>query len=318
MKILITGGTGFIGASLVEHFAMAGHQVIVVARGMSSPHGRRGRKGDGFLAPSVRMINSAESLDQNEQLDAVINLAGESISAKKWSKKQKAILMESRLVTTRRLVASLEKLKHKPKVFISASAIGYYGARGLEIIDERVNASYEFTSKLCAAWEYEARRAESTCRTVIMRLGLVLGRSVQTKKPGGLLARLILPAKFFVSARMGRGDFYMSWIHLRDIINAIDFFIEHKDCRGVYNLTAPNPLPQKEFARVFAQVLRKFELFFIPAFMIKWIFGEMGDRLLLHGQRVLPKKLLAQSFTFQFSDIEAALLDVLQSKRPVE
>ncbi|MGI9461598.1 MAG: TIGR01777 family oxidoreductase [Alphaproteobacteria bacterium] len=326
MKILISGGTGFIGRNLIENFlrptdtSMADkgfgvestsqadakekkshisqdkHQITIISRQRQMANGY-----------DVRMILGVDELDHREEFDVVINLAGASIAEKKWSEKQKKLISDSRLVETRRLVAWIERVGKKPKVFISASAVGYYGAMGQEIIDERVRAGHEFTSKLCAAWEYEARRAEPHCRTIIMRLGLVLAAG------GGFLSRMILPMKFGCSPQMGQGKQYMSWIHIKDLILAVNFFLNDKNCQGVYNLTSPYPIRQKEFAKIFAKVIKKPALFHLPAFMIKLLFGEMGDRLLLHGQRVMPKKLLAQKFSFQFSDIDMALQDIFLS-----
>ncbi len=314
MKILITGGTGFVGTYLIQAlqngqhgFPVGPHHITILTRRLH---------GDETYAPQgINLITSLEELSPNEAFDVVINLAGEPIAAKKWSAKQKSLILESRLVGTRRLVAWIEKNQKKPKVFISCSAVGYYGAMGEEIIDERVKVGHEFTSKVCAAWEYEARRAEPSCRTVIMRLGVVLGKPLYQSphhKGGDFLSRLMLPARLGCSPRMGQGEHYLSWIHITDLLRAMAYFLQNTRSQGVYNLTAPQPIKQKDFAKVFMKAARKNTLFFMPKFVIKLMFGEMGDRLLLHGQRVVPKKLLSENFSFIFASSENALSDVFQ------
>jgi uncharacterized protein (TIGR01777 family) len=294
MNYLITGGTGFIGSELVKKLVQKGDAVTVLTR-------KKNQKN-----PSVRFINNFSEIDQNEKIDCIINLAGEPIAAKKWSRKQKEILLSSRLDVTKKIIELIAKLNHKPSVLISASAIGFYGSNADEILDEKSPQKVEFTNHLCNAWEAQALQAQGLgVRTCIIRLGVVL------EKNGGALAKMLPAFKFGLGGKIASGKQFMSWVHREDVLSAIDFLINNGKLSGVFNVTAPNPVTNAEFTQTLAKTLRRPAFFDMPHFVVKMLFGEMGEVLLASGQRVVPKNLLDAGFNFRFEKLEKALRDFL-------
>ncbi len=294
MNYLITGGTGFIGSELVKKLVQKGDTVTVLSR-------KKNQKN-----PSVRFINNFSEIDQNEEIDCVINLAGEPIAAKKWSRKQKEILLNSRLDVTKKIIELIAKLNHKPSLLISASAIGFYGSSEDEVLDEKSPQKVEFTNQLCSAWEAQALEAQGLgVRTCIIRLGVVLGKN------GGALAKMLPAFKFGLGGKIASGKQFMSWVHREDVLSAIEFLINNDKLSGVFNVTAPNPVTNAEFTQTLAKTLRRPAFFDMPHFVVKMLFGEMGEVLLASGQRVVPKNLLDAGFNFRFEKLEKALSDFL-------
>jgi len=293
MNYLITGGTGFIGSELVKKLVQKGNSVTVLSR-------KKNQKNS-----SVRFIGNFSEIDQNEKIDCVINLAGEPIAAKKWSRKQKEILLNSRLDVTKKIIELIAKLNHKPRLLISASAIGFYGSNEDEILDEKSPHKIEFTNQLCGAWEAQALEAQGFgVRTCIVRLGVVL------EKNGGALAKMLPAFKFGLGGKIASGKQFMSWVHRQDVLSAIDFLINNDKLSGVFNVTAPNPLTNAEFTKTLAKTLRRPAFFDMPLFVVKMLFGEMGETLLAKGQRVYPKNLLDSGFDFRFKNLRDALIDI--------
>lgn len=296
MQVLVTGGTGFIGQALLNKFEQQGDAVIVLTRQI-------GVQKD---SANIRYINALDEINKHDKIDAIINLAGEPIADKRWSAEQKQRLLHSRVDVTEQLVALIRRLESPPECLLSASAIGYYGAQDdsedTRALDEQAEAHDEFTHRLCRRWEEVAGQAEvSGVRVCVMRFGIVLGQG------GGALGKMLPAFRFGFGGKLGNGEQVMSWIHRNDVIAAIDYLMNNNELSGVFNLTAPHPVTNAEFTKLLGRALAKPTMFSMPGFVVKLLFGEMGERLLLHGQRVVPKRLLDNGFAFQYEHLDDAL-----------
>lgn len=301
MRIIITGGSGLIGRALVESLAQDGHEVIVLSRNPAAvknlPKGARAEKWDGRSALGWGQLADG--------VDAIVNLAGATIS-ERWSDSRKKEIRESRVNAGKAIVEAVKAAVKKPSVVIQSSAVGYYGPRGSEEITEESGAGSDFLASICKSWEASTAELDSLgVRRPIIRTGVVLA------KDGGALPRMLQPIKMFVGGPLGSGKQYFPWIHLKDEVAAIRFLIENKTANGVYNLSAPKPLTNKEFTQVTGKVLGRPAFMPVPAFAMETMFGEMST-LLLDGQRQMPAHLLKEGFKFQFTDAAAALKDVLK------
>ncbi|KPN93327.1 TIGR01777 family oxidoreductase [Pseudomonas nunensis] len=296
MHILLTGGTGLIGRQLCHHWLSQGHRLTVWSR---SP-----AKVAKICGAQVRGIARLEDLGQ-EPLDAIINLAGAPIGDSWWTHKRKTLLWSSRIGLTETLLAWLETREQKPQLLISGSAVGWYGDGGeRELTEESPPVIDDFASQLCIAWEETAQRAEALgIRVILLRTGLVVSAE------GGFLSRLLLPFKLGLGGPIGNGRQWMPWIHIKDQIALIDFLLHRIDASGPYNACAPKPVRNREFAKTLGSVLHRPAFMPMPALALKVGLGEMS-LLLLGGQKAVPARLLAAGFTFQFTDLRAALDDV--------
>lgn len=293
MNILITGGTGFIGSALTKFFIQKGYLTTILSRNCPA-------------LSSVRIIKSIEQINVDEKIDIIINLAGAPIN-KKWTNSYKEVLIDSRLEITKNLILLIKSLKTKPNLLISASAIGYYGNQSNNYIDENSLYINDFTHKLCNLWELEAKKAEKLgVRTCITRLGVVLGKN------GGALEEMLPIFRLGLGAKIGSGKQFFAWVHIDDVIGAFNFLIKDKTQKGIYNLTSPNPVTNYRFTKELGKMINRPTVLTIPKFVIKMIFGEMGDKLLLNGSAVYPKKLLDSGYEFQFKTIEASLENILK------
>ncbi len=293
MKLLITGGTGFIGSALSRHLSVNGHQVTVLSR---TPQAARQH-----LGPSVHAVGSLAQLANEDGWQAVINLAGAPIFAARWTPERKCLLRDSRIKLTEELVSYLASRAHKPEVFISGSAIGYYGNQGDLTLTEQSPAKPDFSQQLCQDWEHAAEQAESLgIRVCRVRTGLVIGPG------GGLLQRLLWPFRVGLGGRMGDGRQWMSWIHRDDWVALADAMLNNPAMHGPYNATAPHPVTQAEFTQTLAACLNRPALLPVPAQALRCLLGEMSE-LVLGSQRVLPERLLAQGFKFQYPELAAAI-----------
>ncbi|MFQ3197593.1 MAG: hypothetical protein ACI8R9_002867 [Paraglaciecola sp.] len=292
MQILITGGTGLIGSNLIPK--LTPHEITVLTRNVSMA--------DRELGNNLTLISSLDDLPDLNKFDAVINLAGEPIVNKKWTDQQKAILIQSRCGLTEQLVSLFHASEFPPELFISGSAIGYYGRQGDELIDEDFDQPFdEFSHQLCQRWENAALKAASDAtRVCILRTGVVVTRR------GGALTKMMPPFRLGLGGPIGDGKQYMSWIHLEDMLDGIIHLIEHRECQGVYNFTSPNPVTNNEFSRTLASVLHRPCVFRVPKFVMRLMMGEMAD-LLLYGQRVIPKRLQQSGFEFRYPELKHAL-----------
>jgi uncharacterized protein len=303
MRIVIAGGTGFLGSPLAEMYAEDGHDVRLLSRGLAPGESRHepgtgvpgisrvGWKPDGNSGPWAACISGA---------DAVINLAGASIGDKRWSAQRKAELRDSRLLATRSLAAAITQAPVAPRLFISSSAVGYYGASGVEPKTESSPAGHDFLAHLCEDWETEARKApREGMRLAIIRTGVVL------EKSGGALAQMITPFRLFVGGPMGSGRQYMSWIHRLDWIEIVRWIVQTPEAEGVFNLTAPHPVTNRELARALGRSLRRPAFLPAPGFALKIVLGEFANSLLT-GQRVLPAHAQALGYHFRYPELDIA------------
>ncbi len=302
MKIVIAGGTGFIGKTLVSRLKSQGHEIILLSRGDQPSVDSNIR----FCQWDGRTVGAwANELEAG---DAVINLAGAAIAEKLWTQKQKEILLDSRVHATRAIIHAIEKLTRKPKVLINASAIGYYGNVPDGDITEISPKGRGFLADVCDRWEKEARGAEKFgVRTVLLRTGIVLG------KEGGALARMIPAFQFFVGGPFGSGKQWVSWIHREDVVGILLFALENHAISGPINATAPNPLTLRDFCCALGKVLNRPSWLPISSSFLKIMLGEMSE-MLLGGQKAIPLKLLGHHFSFRFPDLPAALIDILKKR----
>ena len=244
-----------------------------------------------------------------EASDALVHLSGANISGGRWTPARKQILRSSRVDTTRVLVDSLSRLSRKPRVFVSASAVGYYGSRGDEVLTESMQPGTDFLSALARDWETEASRAQSSgIRTVMLRFGVILSSE------GGALPRMMTPFKFGVGGPLGGGEQWMSWIALDDVIGIVRLAIANAQLSGPVNVVAPNPVRNRDFSRVLAMVLHRPAIFSAPRFVLRLALGEMANALLLVSQRAHPAKLLAMGYRFRFDDLGTALGEIVDRK----
>lgn len=301
MKILVTGSTGLVGTALVKSLASDGHTVCRLIRQQSKT--TLGSK-DGFDVawnPATGELGGA-----GVGPDAVINLAGASIAGGRWTEKRKELLRTSRVDTTQALVKALAKMDARPRVLVSASAIGIYGDRADEVLTEESKPGTDFLAGLAREWEAEAQKAEAIgIRVVLARFGIILARH------GGALAKMLLPFKLGAGGRLGSGKQWMSWITLEDVVGIVRFALENGDVRGALNVAAPQPVQNAEFTKTLAQVLHRPALFPAPASALRLALGEMADALLLSSQRVNSQKLQQLGYSFLYSDLLSALSAVL-------
>lgn len=297
-KILITGGTGFIGQELRTILLQEGHYLTVVTR---SP-----KKYEDESAKNQRFISWEDDLaEAMENTDAVINLVGENLFSSRWTEELKKRILDSRINTTRALVQAMEKVDNKPEVFISASASGYYGSRGDDLLDENEPVSDDFLASVCEAWEAESQKAtQFGIRVVNPRIGIVL------EKGGGALEKMLPAFKFFVGGPVGNGKQYMSWIHLDDVCKALIYPIKNEGLKGAYNVCAPNPVTMNEFAETLGRVMNRPVIFRVPGFALELVFGE-GAKPIMDSIRMQPKALQVEGFEFQYEELEEALSDIV-------
>jgi len=297
MKILVTGSTGLVGTALVQALARDGHTVCRLMRPQSTAVGTTKEGFDVAWNPVTGELGGA-----GVGADAVVNLAGASIAGGRWTKEGKELLRTSRIDATRALVNALAKMNARPRVLVSASAIGIYGDRGDEVLTEESKPGTDFLAGLAREWEAEASKAEALgVRVVLARFGIILARH------GGALAKMLLPFKLGPGGRLGSGKQWMSWITLEDVIGIVRFVIENGTVRGALNVVAPNAVQNAEFTKTLAKALRRPALFPAPAFALRLALGEMADALLLSSQRVSPQKLQQLGYSFAFSQLSAAL-----------
>jgi uncharacterized protein (TIGR01777 family) len=297
MKILITGASGLIGRELRKSLEKKGHELLLAGRRPpQKPSQIKWTAEEGFSEP-----------ERLEGLDAVIHLAGESISGMRWTEEKKKAIRESRVRGTRSVVDTLAALNAKPKVFISGSAIGIYGNRGDELMTEAEPPGDTFLADVCKAWEAESLRAvELGIRTVLLRTGIVLS------KEGGALGTMLTPFKLGVGGVVGSGKQWMSWISLADEIAIINFVLENDRISGPINLVSPNPVTNEVFTKTLGELIHRPTILPLPGFAVKMVFGEMGDALLLDSTRAVPKRLQELGYEFKFPDLRSALTDALK------
>ena len=292
-EVLVTGGTGFVGSRLVAALAAAGHSVTVLSRKTVGSTG---------LPAGVKVITSLDQLAASARINAVVNLAGEPLANGLWTKAKRARIIASRIDVTEACLELIGRLTVRPEVFISASAIGWYGLRGDEQLDEASSGTDCFSRQVCVAIEAAASKAEALgLRTVRLRIGLVLAAE------GGLLGRMVLPFKLGLGGPFGRGRHWMSWIHRDDLVRLICHCIANSALSGPVNGTAPAPVRNRDFTRALGKALHRPALLPVPALPLEWVLGDFAKELLLGGQRVLPEAAQNSGFSFRYPQLDAAL-----------
>jgi len=292
MKILIGGSHGLVGTALIKSLEAEGHEIFRLVRHAPTS------KTEVEWSPDRYSI----ALARIEGFDAVVNLAGESIAEGRWTDEKKRRIRESRVKGTKLLGDALANLTVPPKTFVCASAIGYYGNRGDELLTETSAPGNDFLAKVCADWEEATALAtEKGIRVMNARFGVILDTN------GGALKKMLPPFRMGVGGRIGSGKQWMSWIALDDVIGGIKFALANESVKGPVNFVSPNPVTNAEFTKTLGKVLSRPTIFPIPAFAIKLMFGEMGEALLLGGQRVAPARLAGGGFEFSYPQLEAAL-----------
>ncbi len=303
MNVLISGASGLVGSELVAFLTQKGHYIKKLVRKEPKPD-----------ANEIKWDPASSEIEQAalEGLNAVVHLAGENIAGGRWTSERKALIRESRVQGTRLLSETLAKLKAPPKVLVSASAIGFYGDRGDEVLDEESESGSNFLAEVCQEWEEACEAAgKKGIRVVNLRIGVVLSAA------GGALAKMLLPFKMGVGGIIGSGRQYMSWIAINDLVGAIHHCLVTESLSGPLNAVAPNPVTNREFTKTLGLVLKRPTIFPMPAFAARLAFGEMADELLLASTRVEPAKLNSSDFQFQFPELEGALRHVLGRVGPI-
>ncbi|HPO15524.1 MAG TPA: TIGR01777 family oxidoreductase [Candidatus Hydrogenedentes bacterium] len=298
MRILVTGATGLIGKALLNRLPKEGHEAVGLVRhkGMIS-------------GPVIEWDPENSVIDKAglEGIEGVVHLAGENIASGRWTPDKKRRILESRVQGTRFLCEALSGLTAPPRVLVSASAIGYYGDRGEEILEENSGAGTGFLAEVCQQWEAAAVIAEKAgIRVVRLRLGVVLSEE------GGALAKMATPFRLGLGGVIGNGRAYMSWITLEDVLRVIGLALAREEIRGVVNATAPNPVTNREFTAAIGKALHRPAMFPMPAWAVRLVFGEMGREMLLASTRVMPGRLTGMGFVFQYPSLDTALGHVLK------
>lgn len=294
MKVLITGASGLIGTALQNSFEEKGYEMLLASR--SEP------KDESQIKWSMDTGFADNDLPRLEGLYAVIHLAGENVSGLRWTDEKKKAIRDSRVFGTRTMIEAFARLEKKPKVFITGSAIGFYGDRDDDEMTETSAAGDTFLAKVCKEWEAESRRAEDMgIRTVLLRTGIVLS------KDGGALATMLTPFKLGVGGVVGSGKQWMSWVSLDDVVAIINFALDNESLRGAVNVASPNPVTNEEFTKTLGSVLYRPTFLPLPEFAVNLVFGEMGDALLLASTRVIPKRLVDAGYEFKYIDLKTAI-----------
>lgn len=306
MRTVITGGTGFVGRPLVEGLLRDGHEVTVLTR---DPERARGVLPDGARPVAWQPGSRGDWWAAIDGADAVVNLAGAGLADGRWTPERKRVLRDSRVEGVRAIAEAVRRAERRPRVFLQASGVGYYGAHGDERLDEGAEAGDDFLAAdvLVPAEAAAMEMADLGVRVAIPRSGIVLGLA------SGALPRMLLPFKLFVGGRIGSGRQWMSWIHLEDEVAGLRFLMENEAARGVYNFTAPAPVTNAEFARTVGRVMGRPAWMPVPAFALHLVYGEMA-MVLTTGQRVVPDRLSAAGFDFLYPDLETALRDLLGAR----
>jgi uncharacterized protein (TIGR01777 family) len=296
MNILITGGTGFIGRALVCSLLKEHHKITALSR--------RPDTINKILGAEVATLSNLEQLTSEHHFHVIINLAGAPIFDCHWSDARKQVIRDSRIQLTEQLISYIKAAVVKPELLISASAIGYYGDQGNQVLNESSTPHEDFSQRLCADWEATAQLASQYgVRVCLIRTGLVLAHD------GGLLQRMLLPFNLGLGGTLGSGQQWMSWIHRADWIAIAKLMISNTAMQGAYNATAPHPVTNREFTKILAQHLNRPALLPMPAWLLKILLGERSE-LILASQRVLPERLLTENFHFQYPELASALAEI--------
>ncbi len=297
MHIVVAGGTGFVGRHLIQSLLDQGHKITIISRHRAS-HGEH----------NVHYIHW-EQLKQDRikdmHVDAIVNLAGETIN-QRWSEAAKQRILQSRITTTRAVADWVSKMEHKPNVVVQGSGISVYGSSLVETFDETSNSEgHDFLAEVVKQWEHETKAMEQHTRVVRLRLGIVLSND------GGAFPKLMLPFRFGVGGKIGKGNQWFSWIHIQDCVNMINKCLDDENVQGAVNATSPEPVTNADLTYILAKVLHRPHFFTVPSFALKLLLGEMST-LMVDGQRVIPQKMLDHRFEFLYPTFQQAATQIIQ------
>ncbi len=293
-RILVTGGTGFIGSKLCLKLQEMGYNLTILSRKPLQKNHK-----------NLQFIRNLNDIDFN--FDIVINLAGEPIS-QRWSENKRNKIYTSRINLTQQISDKINSSKNPPKIFISGSAIGYYGTSETKTFDEQSSPTTQnyFSQKICFDWENAAKKSEQKTRLIILRTGVVIGQN------GGIIKKMLPAFKFGLGGKIASGNQYFSWIHVEDAVNAIIHLMQNENSCGAFNITSPNHSNNYEFSQILAKNLHRPCFFKIPKFVLQLIYKNMATELLIEGQKVYPKALIDENFTFKYSNLDSAIKEALQ------
>lgn len=295
MKVLLTGGTGFIGSYLTRALLNRGDEVVIVSRRRRADAGNR----------VTQVVWDDDLAEVVSTCDAVVNLAGSNLFDQRWSERVRKKILKSRIDATSTIVNAIRNASKKPNVLISGSATGYYGTRGSDILTEEQPSGQDFLAKVCVAWETEAKKLDDPeVRLVIARIGIV------KQKDDGALQKMLLPFKLYGGGPLGNGTQYYPWIHMDDLVGGILFAIDNPTVEGPVNLTAPNPVTMDEFARILGEVMSRPSWFRVPSFALKLAVGDAAEAITA-SMRAVPDKLIKAGYTFRHPDLKQALKSIL-------
>ena len=302
MRIVITGGTGLIGSAVAREMGSAGHEVVVLTRDLSKmgplPPNTRAAQWDGKTAGDWAKLLDGDT--------AIVHLAGDAIAAGRWTAEKKRRIRDSRVVSGRAVLEAIRQAKAKPRALLQGSAVGYYGDAGDEVVTESHPPGDDFLARVCVEWEAATVEAAAMgVRRPVLRTGVVLSDQ------GGALPRMALPFRMLAGGPLGNGRQWFPWIHEADEVGAIRFLIEREDADGPFNLTAPEPLTNRDLSRALGEVLHRPSFAPAPGFALRLLLGEMAD-VLLHGQRAVPRKLLDLGYAFRYPEALGALRSLLR------
>ncbi|ELK48824.1 TIGR01777 family oxidoreductase [Halobacillus sp. BAB-2008] len=302
MKIAVTGGTGFVGSQLTDQLVKAGHDIYILTRSPEKHENQERVTYVGWLKDEYQPENHLPALD------AIVNLAGQSLNSGRWTEERKQSILESRIKATEGVLTLIDRLPQPPEVLVNASAVGFYGSSHTKTFtEETTEPGNDFLADVTVRWENLASQAaDKGVRTVYVRFGIILGEQ-------GALPKMILPYKCMIGGNLGSGEQWMSWIHIRDVVGLLTFALHHKDTQGPLNATAPNPIRNKDFGRTLAEVMNRPHWLPAPSFALKAALGDMST-LLLDGQSVLPKKALSAGYEFEYPELKAALTSILKER----
>lgn len=301
-RIIITGATGFIGKELVTQ--LKDHYDILILS-------RNTEKAKKIFFDDIEIVywdgtSTGQIIRYLDKSFGIINLAGENIGNRRWTKKQKELIINSRSEIGTALCAAIQKTNDKPEVFIQASAIGYYGYTGENIIDEMTSVNPDgFLAEVSRQWEESTNKINSGIRHIIIRMGIVLG------KDGGILKKIILPFRLFLGGYPGDGNQWISWIHIKDVVNAILFILENRHLSGIYNLTSPNPVQYKYLTKVIGKTIKRPSWISVPKIILMLFFGQRAKELLFGSIKIYPKHLIIDGYKFSYDTIDNALKNIL-------
>ncbi len=302
--VIVAGATGFIGRALCRKLVRSGYEIAVLTRDRDKA---KAVFGDRALVAQWDGRTSAGWRELASRAEAVVNLVGENLGAGRWTAERKARILESRVRAGEAIVEGLRLASPRPKTLVQASAVGFYGPRGDEELDETSPSGEGFLAEVVRAWEESTREVESLgVRRAVVRSGLVLDQG------GGALSRFILQFRLFAGGKLGSGEQWISWVHREDGVEAIRYLLRRTDLAGVFNVVAPGPVRMREFAKALGRAMKRPAFFTVPAFALRWIFGQMAEETILTGQRVHPRILLREDFRFLFPDIESAMREIFK------